>query len=171
MRAWLAKLRISAAQDSANPLSASVRKAIAESEEVRGFAGKCSALDQALANLPSESAIPPSLHGSIMRAVRAARCPSPTRRTRGWWLWLPATAGAAAVLIGLFWWVRPAAKHPTPANQPIAKTLVAPATALALGDPVNWPMPISGVAPLTEELDRLNHDLDKTAQFLLACLP
>ena len=40
-----------------------------------------------------------------------------------------------------------------------------------MGDQMVRTMPSAVVAPLSDELERLNRDLDKTAKFLLASLP
>jgi hypothetical protein len=44
-------------------------------------------------------------------------------------------------------------------------------TTLAASEEMAWTAPATAVAPLTEEWQRLNQDLDNTAQFLLAALP
>jgi hypothetical protein len=171
MRAWIAKFRISAAEDSGRPLPASVRKAIAGSEEVRRFAGKCRALDRALTVARPGPVVPPALHGAIMRSVRASHRSTPAHPALSAWLRLSAATAAAVLLVLATWagWHR--LKSTSIARQPMTQALGAPAMTFALGDSLAWPEQMSAVAPLTDELDRLDRDLNQTAQFILACLP
>jgi len=165
MNAWFAKFRISAALDGAKPLSASLRRRIAASEDLGRFAALCAALDRALKQSPPEPGAPPSLHSSILAAVRAAARPGLAALR-----WAPA-AGLGlclALILAGAWWPR---HRPAQPPGPIAQALAAPSAALDLGGQMTRAMPAAVLAPLSEELDRLNRDLDHTAQFLLANLP
>jgi len=119
---------------------------------------------------------PTSLHGSIMDAVRVGGASvarqdrlNETRPEAGsfagrWWWWL--TAPSTAVLLGLavwsFRWGEP---------QENSAPLYAASAALEVGDQLTRQMPALAVAPLTDELERLRHDLESATQFLAASVP
>ncbi len=122
-------------------------------------------LDRALKETAPKLQAPPSLHRSIMRAVRAAERPSVSP---GWSFlkWLPAPALVALALLAWH-----AQRGPASRSAPSPQSLAAAATALAIGGQMAQAMPAAVVAPLADELARLNRDLNNTAQFLLASLP
>jgi hypothetical protein len=125
------------------------------------------ALDAVLKQTPPRVEAPASLHSSIMQAVRAARGSAPAHRPVTVQRWLPVPVLALLVLLFSVWVIH------SPVRKPVqgAKSLVAASAALNLGDEMVRSMPPAMVAPLSEELTRLNRDLGKTAQFLFASLP
>jgi hypothetical protein len=125
------------------------------------------ALDAALKGSAPRVDAPESLHRSIMQAVRAANRRAEAPRHSNVLRWLPAPVLAAILLLGLVWAMHSRVQKPVQ-NAP---TLVAAATAVHLGDDMVRAMPAAVVAPLSNELDRLNRDLDNTARFLLASFP
>jgi len=168
MRLWFAKVRISAALDAGKQPSAWLRRRVSGSEELRGFEQELTALDRALRRTAPETKAPASLHCSIMQAVGgAANGPAAARRERGIPHWAPVPVFALIVVLAA-WWVL----H-SPVRQPAQDTqsLAAVTTALEMGGQMARTMPSAVVAPLSVELERLNLDLDNTAQFLLASLP
>jgi hypothetical protein len=125
------------------------------------------ALDRALKETAPKVEAPASLHRSIMQAVRAADRPAAAQSQPTLLRWLPAPVLAVMLVLAAVWALRSPVR--TPGQN--AKSLAAAGTALQLGDQMVRTMPAAMVAPLSDELDRLNRDLDKTAQFLLASLP
>ncbi len=167
----LAKFRISNALDRGKALPASLARQVAASDELGRFAEGCAGLGRALKESAPPPAAPAWLHGSIMGAVRAAARPAPGLAALRW---APAAglglalALASAVVV----WTRSHSVKPPPgAPMAITQALGAPGTALELGGRVTRAVPSGMVAPLSDELERLNRDLDQTAQFLLANLP
>ena len=125
------------------------------------------ALDRALKQTVPRPETPPSLHRSIMQAVRAANRPAPAPRELAVLRWLPVPALAVLVLLAVWWVARGPVKPPVHDTQ----SLAAATTALDLGGQMAQAVPSAVVTPLSNELERLNRDLNNTAQFLLASLP
>jgi hypothetical protein len=167
MKLWFTKVRISAALDAGTEPSAWLRRSISGSDEVRGFEQEMAELDRALKQTVLRPETPPSLHGSIMHAVRAAKRPAPARRELAVMRWLPVPALAALVLLAIWWVAYGPVKPPTQDTH----SLAAATTALDLGGEMARAVPSVVITPLSNELDRLNRDLNNTAQFLLASLP
>jgi hypothetical protein len=140
--------------------------------KVRGnlheFDGEMAALDRALKRTAPQSQAPRSLHGSIMRAVRAA--PHPAAEARSEWAfgrWLPVPIAAVIALTASLYHAQDRVGPPAKSTQPLAIAT----TALQAGGDMARAVPSAVVAPLTDELQKLNQDLNNTAQFLLASLP
>ena len=167
MKSWIARLRISAALDADQPPSAWLRRRLNASGEPCGIEQEMMALDRALKETAPRAEAPASLHRSIMQAVRAANCPAAAQRQPNVLRWVPVPVFAAMVLLLVLWVLQSPVRTPVRNAQPLA----AATSALKLGDQMVRSMPSAMVAPLSDELDRLNRDLDKTAQFLLASLP
>ena len=132
------------------------------------------ALESALRVSPPRTEFPPELHDSIMNAVHTANRADRVEIS-GVGLfqriiqvrWLPVTGFAGLLLLGAWLSIhnRPAATTQNP--QPIAEISNAIATSQELMDS----LPSITVGPLSDELDKANRDLDRTAEFLLATLP
>jgi hypothetical protein len=166
MKVWLAKFRSSLALDNkTSSLPASNRS----SAEVRRFAQQAASLDRALRKEPVDTTLPPSFHESIMRAVRAAEQHRAPRSNNGL-RWLPAYGLAAVVIIGLWLAAHNPSRH-APISGNISMSFSSATTVLGLEDQVANGLPANVMAPLTEELDHINHDVARTAQFLLASIP
>ena len=167
MKSWIARLRISAALDADQPSSAWLRQKTSDSAEGCGLEREMLALDRVLRGTAPRVEAPASLHQLIMQAVRTASRPATAQRQATMLRWLPAPVLAALVVAVAFWALHGPVGVPPHEAQPLA----AATTALQLGNHVVRTMPSAVVAPLSDELARLNQDLDKTAQFLLASLP
>jgi hypothetical protein len=168
MKLWFAKVRISAALDAGKQPSAWLRRRVSGSNELRGFEQEITALDHALRRTVPEPKAPTSLHCSIMRAVaRATKRSSAARRERGILHWAPAPVFALIVVFAA-WWVLNSPMRQSAQN---TQSLAAVTTALEIGGQMAQTVPSAMVAPLSVELERLNRDLDNTAQFLLASVP
>jgi hypothetical protein len=164
MRLLFSQYRICAARDAAQPLSPRLQQKLAKSDELRRYAQSLSALDQELRKSVPQAEPSPALHASIMREVRtAARAATPGRRLAVL-RWLPAPA-LATLLCALWVW------HHASVPAQSRSALESASTALAASREMAQAAPVSALAPLTEEWQRLNKDLDNTAQFLLATLP
>jgi hypothetical protein len=167
MKSWMAKLRISMALDSDQPPAAWMRRKPSASAELRGIEEEMVALDRGLKETAPRAEAPASLHQSIMQAVRAANRPVAAPRQPSVLRWVPVPVFAVLLVLVVVWVLQSPVRPPVQTAQPLA----AATTALHLGNQVVRTMPTAVVAPLSDELDRLNRDLDKTAQFLLASLP
>lgn len=168
MKAWLAKLRISAALDTGQRPAAKEQRSRSVSAELRGFEQDMTALDRELKQSVPKRQAPRSLHGSIMRAVRAAERPAAeSGRELTFLRWLPWSVVAVLVVM-VVWYAAPG-----PARLPTrdAQSLAVATTALEMGGQVARAVPSAVVSPLADELARVNQDLNSTAQFLLASLP
>lgn len=163
---WLTKFRISNALDSEAKLSRSVLEKIARSDDLRTFVAKTTMVDRELRGNTPQPNQPPELHASIMQALHYA-----DRQTRPdpklpILPWISASAAAAFLLLAL-WWLAPTAHSPQG-----PETVLAPAgLALETSQTMAQSIPSMVIAPLSQEWQRLNRDLDNTAQFVLASLP
>ena len=166
MKSWIAKLRISMALDADQPSSARRHRKPSASAELRGIEQEMMALDRALKETAPRAEAPASLHQSIMQAVRAANRPAAAPRQPSVLRWVPVPVFAVMVVLGVVWMLQSPVRT-VQTGQPLA----AATTALQLGNQMVRTMPTAVVAPLSDEWERLNRDLDKTAQFLLASLP
>jgi hypothetical protein len=104
MKSWLTKFRISTALDSGEPLPPSLRQKIAADPELEHFAHQAQALGRPLLRLPSAG---PSLHDSIMRAVRASAQRREQPRRAPMFSWLAASAAFAATVMFCLWLAYP----------------------------------------------------------------
>jgi hypothetical protein len=132
-------------------------------------------LEAALRGSPPKSEFPPALHNSIMRAIQATHR---EERSQAFVFaifqrfanirWLPITGFAALALLGS--WL---ALHHSSAKPPISSAQSFPeiSSAFATSQELMDSLPSVTVGPLSDELDKVNHDLDRTAEFLLATLP
>jgi hypothetical protein len=138
------------------------------SDELSGFEKEMAELDRALKQTVPKPHAPPSLHSSIMRAVRAVERPGAGARGELTFLrWLPVPVVAALALM-VVWH---AARGPVRLPAQHTKQLSVATTALQVGGEMARAMPSAVVNPLADELKNINRDLDNTAQFLLASLP
>jgi hypothetical protein len=132
------------------------------------------ALESALRGSPPSTEFPLELHVSIMHAVQTARRAESTEASGIGMIkrfvtvsWLPVAGFAGLVLLGVLLSIhnQPVA---TPQNpQPLADISNAFVKSQELMDS----LPSATVGPLSDELDKVNRDLDRTAKFLLAALP
>jgi hypothetical protein len=161
MKSWLAKFRISSALDSPKPLRESLQRKINGSRELGQFVAQATSAGEALRKNIPKSAPPPALHSAIMSSLRAAEfIPYSGWRMAG----LAAPAAVAMLLTATVWWNWPRPQHaPTPS--------ISTSTALEFGSRMPETLPAAVVAPLSEELEKVNLDINRAAQFLVASLP
>jgi hypothetical protein len=164
MRSLFSQYRISAALDAATPLPPALQQKLGADDRLRCYAQDLGALDQALRDSLPQPEAPSALRAAIMREVRSAGRPAVSAPMKSLLRWLPAPAFAALICLLL---VRHNASPPTPSPGALQS---ASAVLMASGQ-IAHAAPASALAPLTEEWQRLNQDLDNTAQFLLATLP
>ena len=167
MKSWFGKVRISAALDAGKRPSPRLQWKVSNSAELRDFEQEMMALDRALRQPAPKPEVPASFHRSIMQAVQAADSPVRAGGHRTLLRWVPISALAAIILLAVWWAVPRPARQPAPDTQ----SLAAATTALEMSAQLAHAVPSAMVAPLSGELERLNRDLDNTAQFLLASLP
>jgi len=83
-----------------------------------------------------------------------------------------ASGAVAALALALLCWTIYSPREPQLQRQEAdAGSFEAASSALRLGNDMAQIAPTAMVAPLSNELDQLNKDLNKTAEFLLASLP
>jgi hypothetical protein len=159
MKLWLTKFRISNALDSGRPLPDSLRKKIAAEPELEQFTRRLQALP---ARLRKPDIAAPDLHNNIMRAVRTTSLPEP--RNVSLWSWLAPAAGFAALVMCIF--------IPRPDLSTTADvSMDAPLAVLDLSRNMPAALPAEMMAPLHDELTRVNHDLVNTKDILAASVP
>jgi hypothetical protein len=168
MKAWFAKMRISAALDGGRRPAAWPQRKTSVSDELSGFEQEMAELDRALKHTAPKPHASPGLHSSIMRAVQAAELPGARARGELSFLrWLPVPVVAALALM-VIWH---AALGPVRLPAQHTEQLSAATTVLQVGGEMARAVPSAVVNPLADELKNINRDLDNTAQFLLASLP
>jgi hypothetical protein len=128
-------------------------------------------LETALRASAPKTEFPDDLHSSIMQAVRAAHREERThvsrlsiflRVAKIRWLPIPGLAGLVLVCVLL-------ALHNNP-ERTISNAQALPRISAAFQEVVDA-LPSVTVGPLSDELDKVNQDLDRTAEFLLATFP
>jgi|SRR4051794_8134972 hypothetical protein len=111
--------------------------------------------------------MPTGLHDAIMDEVRSAVSGAAQRTVHRPGLvlfrWISAPA-LAAVALGAFLLLRPDHNQSGPSPMPIR-------SALSPGDDAARTLPSAVIAPLSDELAKVNLDLENTAHHLLASLP
>jgi hypothetical protein len=138
------------------------------SGKMSDFNREMAALDCVLKRTAPRPQAPPSLHDSIMRSVRAAERPAADGRREWIFLrWLPVPVAMVITLAVIWPQAQDTVRLPSKSAQPLAVAN----TALRVGGEMARAVPSAVVAPLTDELQKLNQDLNNTAQFLLASLP
>src|SRR6266568_5651258 len=158
MKSWLTKFRISTGFDAGSLSSPAKRRSLINSEETQRFAETIQTLDRSLSNRPPTSEAPADLHAAIMTAVQTSRR---SAVARPWALasrWLPAPA-LAILLLGLWWFLHipPGAPvHPASTEQ---ASVLEIGSALEIGGNAAQDVPPIVIAPLSEELGRVNLDL------------
>ena len=171
MKSWSTKLRIFFALDSDKPLPPGLRKRVNRNDGPGGIVESSDKLHRALHAARPKTDAPPFLHKSIMRAIETSRPVEDSRPAILRWLPVPAMALAGLLILGLVWFFL----RPTPpkakVGSPSPQTLTQATLVLESGENMAVTMPDALLTPLSEELQRLNRDLDRTGQLLLASLP
>jgi hypothetical protein len=167
MKLWFIKTRISAALDNGQGPSDWWRRRVKASDELRGIEQEMTALHRALTQSVPIIETPAFLHDSIMQAIQAADRQAPAQRSPVLLRWAPVPALALVMLLAVWW----ALRSPLQPAHRDAQPLAAATAALEVSGEMARTVPSAVVAPLSEELERLNLDLNNTARFLLASLP
>jgi hypothetical protein len=182
MKTFLARFKISSALNSGTALSVFWRKQVARSPELQRFETSALELDRLLqqrSRLP-QAGLPPSLHVSIMRAVREDTAvqdePSRLRERPAAALalgWSGAAAMALLVIMG-GWKLLQSPSHTSrpvpPPVQLVAVTVPLPAVA-PLAEQVTSNGAALLVLPVKRQMESLSRDAQDVARFLLASLP
>ena len=128
-------------------------------------------LEFALRDSAPVAEFPSGLHDSIMRAVKNARCKEGSAisgfdvmRRFVQVRWLPITGLNALVIVGIWLIVQNRTEH-------VVSPLPEISTAFTASQKVVDALPSVTVGALSDELDKVNQDLNRTADFLLATLP
>ncbi len=165
MKTWFAKLRISTAIDSGKSLPPPLQRQIAQSEVLKRFHQDVRRLDQTLRDTGSPiGEAPANLHASIMSAVRHQATASHSKSVLSMLRWLPAPALAVLLI-----WAIVHLFHT--ASDPGAETFASTISSLNRGMEMAQTTPQDFMAPLSDELQRLNRDVEEAKSFLMASLP
>ena len=138
------------------------------------FRNSGDSLESALRESTPKTEFPATLHNSIMRAIHAVRREDANQasgfamfegfaKTR----WLPAAGFAGLVLLGVLIAIHNRPERTTSNSQALRQMSAAFTASQEIVDA----LPSVTVGPLSDELDKVNQDLDRTAEFLLATLP
>jgi hypothetical protein len=169
MNSWFTRFRISAARDEGRSLAESLQKKISANAHLGEFEARISALEHALRAARPEAVEPPFLAASIMRAVKKSAYPS--AKPQRWITTLRASTIVATLMVALafvgFWF----ANRPSGSLMPATNAFVSSDAALELGNTVTHTLPLVAVAPLNDELGRVDLDVTNTVRFLLANVP
>jgi hypothetical protein len=131
------------------------------------------AVESALRASAPEAEFPPGLHDSTIRAVKLARREEIAVSQVGvlqrvaQLRWAPVTGFAALALFGIWLTVYDRSGQATAC----APAIPAISTALTVSQEIADGLPSVTVGPLSDEWDKVNQDLNHTADFLLANLP
>ena len=174
MKTWFIKLRISNALDEGKPLPQSIKRAMANSAELRRFAENTAALDETLKNTRPAPAAPAGLHAAILRAVRSAESVE-RAESSGWEKFrqrlIPVSALGLLMILGLLgtdrFYRQPAVVAPPASSSSFALA----STTLETGDELVQAAPTAALAPLSDEMRRLDRDVTNAQNYLLASLP
>jgi hypothetical protein len=171
MNSFLAEFRIASAMEAGRPLPPRLQDRLDHAPDLQRFQRDLAAVEQALKSQTVAGQAPMELHQSILQAVRdRAGAEEPRHRTwlrpaLGWGL-----AAASALILGvLFWPNRVDQRRAT--EESSGRALLAADAALAAGGTVTRDLPAQAIAPLAEEMQRLNRDVRHTVDFLLANVP
>ena len=194
MKTWFTKWKISNALDEGKPLPPSVQRAMANSAELRRFAENTAALDETLKNTRPAPTAPSGLHAAVLRAVRSAENAGAAEFS-GWEKFrqrlIPVSALGLLMILGLLGTdryfrpppvsgtgVSPVSLHSemapgseTHGQDARATTLALASSTLETGDELVQTAPTAALAPLSDEMLRLNRDVINAQNYLLASLP
>jgi len=138
------------------------------------FTNSDEALEMVLRESPPRTAVPGTLHDSIMRSVYAADredrvLVSGFARFRGLLrnCWIPVSGVAGVILLGLLLTLHNRSETRNRNSQALTQI----SAAFSASQEVVDALPSVTVGPLSDEVDKMNQDFDRTAEFLLATLP
>jgi hypothetical protein len=132
------------------------------------------AVESALRDSVPGGEYPAGLHESIMRAVNAVRRDNRTA-VSGIGLfqrfakisWLPVTGFASLAILGIWLVLHNRSEQTNPGSPSLPEI----STAFTASQEMVDALPSVTVRPLSDEWDKVNQDLSRTADFLLATLP
>jgi hypothetical protein len=162
MKLWLTKWRISSALDSGRPLPELLRARIAADPELSDFARRLEALDSRLRRPQLAES---NLHDGIMRAVRSSTSRPQLRPAPGLAVVLGAPVAVVMVLALLLW------SNSTKPAPPAQISLDAPLAILDMSEAIQARIPPAMMAPLTNELAKVDHDLRSTRDIVTSTFP
>ena len=171
MKTWLTKFRISNALNDRRHLPPAVERAMARSEELRRFADNSSTLDHTLKSQLARPEACPRLHDSIMRAVRSSGPAQGAEKQPAWSRWVPASSFGMLVLLCCLLAIQFFPTLSTQHQPENSETLAAAGSAIDLGGRFVREAPAVAMAPLSDEMQKLDHNLTDAGNFLLASLP
>ncbi len=157
MKTWFAKFRCSCALDEARTTPPAAKKADQFESQLRE-------LDSELRGGVTKAQVPANLHQSIMRSVRAAGRQAPVAAYPSP---LAFAALAASIVLATAVMYRVGAWDSAPKENSLA---VATST-LDSGAQMAREVPATALAPLSDELARLDRDVAHATEFLLGSLP
>ncbi len=166
MNSWLQKYKISAALDEEKKVLE--RQPKWRDNEMQQFEKRLRALDDQLKSTVPRHAMPEMLHTEIMRGVRAT---AESKARRPVWLWVPVPAMALFVLVGLWWFAQRHDAVPLAVTEERTTSFSEVTVTLDVSRQIAQVAPAAALAPLSQEMDFLRDDFEKTAAFLLASLP
>jgi len=178
MKNLLLKFKISSSLNRGVSLSPFWREQVSASPELQSFAQSALELDRKLRQPagPDASALPPTLHAGIMRAVRRSQPAASAGAAPAFSVlpavlrWGLATAMGLALAVGGWqaFFHRDATTTPTVAG--VEAGLALPAIGPAMAQLATDGMAMLNL-PMTRQVEGFSRDLRETAQFLLASLP
>lgn len=171
MKTWLTKFRISNALNDRRHLPPAVERAMARSEDLRRFADNSSTLDHTLKSQLARPEACPRLHDSIMRAVRSSGPAQGAEKQPAWSRWVPASSFGMLVLLCCLLAIQFFPTLSTQHQPENSETLAAAGSAIDLGGRFVREAPAVAMAPLSDEMQKLDHNLTDAGNFLLASLP
>jgi hypothetical protein len=165
MKTLLNKFRIRSALDENRPLSPGLQREVDRSPELRCWIQSNRGLDHLLRKSVPMPPPPETLQADILQALhRESQLPTRPHLPRLAWLPIPA---AALVLLIAWALLDPTGDPAVSDTSPLDST----GAAIELSGRLAHSAPDVLLAPMADELERLNRDLDSTAKFLLANLP
>jgi hypothetical protein len=129
------------------------------------------ALDGRLRTARSGESVPPTLHASIMRAVRTPRSQRLSLREHVL-RWLPVPALALLLVTGVWWASSRAGREAVTSDLAIlSRPLPGVGSAWDEGRELTQTATFAVMAPLSGEMELLNRDLQRAVAFLADSLP
>lgn len=171
MKTWLTKWRISTALDVGKPLAPTVKRAVANSEELRRFAATTAELDTSLKNSLPASEPPASLHAAIMRSVQAAESKPAFSWQALWPRLISAAAIASLVILGILGVSRRFHSTAVVLHPKESPSLATASSALEASSLLVRKVSDTPLSALNEEMLHLHSDLANAHKILLASLP
>ena len=170
MKNWLRRFRFSNSLDSTSRARDSHRSVPADDTDLMEFHARMTRLESELRRSPPwQSNVPPFLHALVMARVRELK-PS-LQPAEGVLVWRLAAGVTAAVLVALLLLTRVSEPAVQNSSRHSEQALAAANTTLETANRLPASAPGMLAAPLSTELEGLNQDVQRTAQYMLANIP